>query len=198
VDNARLNEPQLAPPVEALLQAMRVWDGESLGHCERTAAYAALIAAELGVSRAEADEMYVGALLHDIGKMGVDLSVLRKPGGLDLDEREQVRLHPSMGAAVLRRVLPGAVVDCAAAHHEQPDGGGYPLGLTEPEIPLIAMVCRVADVLDSLTSAQTYRPALRLDEALAELRDGAGSRYSRRVVDALLRLVERDSIRIAA
>ncbi|MEX0750433.1 MAG: HD domain-containing phosphohydrolase, partial [Dehalococcoidia bacterium] len=126
------------------------------------------------------------------------LGVLKKPGRLDEHEAEHVHLHPGMGAAILERVLPQPIVDCAAAHHEQPDGGGYPRGLREPQIPLAAMICRVADVLDSLTTPQSYRPAMSLEAAMAELRDGAGTRYSAHVVAALAGLIERNELAPAA
>jgi putative nucleotidyltransferase with HDIG domain len=184
--------------VEALTHAMRVWDEESFRHCMQTAEYAAAIARKLGIEGEAAEHVHIGALLHDIGKMGVDLSVLRKPGQLDDREAEHVHLHPGMGASILERVLPQPIVDCAAAHHEQPDGQGYPHGLTEAQIPLTALICRVADVFDSLTTPQTYREALSVDEALAELRDGAGTRYSARAVEALLALIERGDLASAA
>jgi putative nucleotidyltransferase with HDIG domain len=184
--------------VEALTQAMRVWDEDCFRHSLNTAAYAAAIARELGMDAEAADEVRIGALLHDIGKMGVDLGVLRKPGRLDDHEAEHVHLHPEIGASILERVLPQSVVDCAVAHHEQPDGRGYPRRLTEAQIPVAAMICRVADVLDSLMTPQTYRGALSLEEALAELRDGAGTRYGATVVAALVRLIERDELQIAA
>jgi putative nucleotidyltransferase with HDIG domain len=184
--------------VEALSHAMRVWDEASFRHCVQTAEYAAAIARELGVDDEASENVRVGSLLHDIGKMGVDLSVLKKPGALDDRESEHVHLHPGMGAAILERVLPQPIVDCAMAHHEQPDGKGYPHGLREPQIPLVAMICRVADVFDSLTTEQTYRPALSVDDAVAELREGAGTRYSAAVVEALLRLIERQELPFAA
>ncbi len=165
------NGPQpaigLQDTVEALLQAMIVWDEENYHHCQRTAAYAARIASEMGIEGEAAEYLRLGALLHDIGKIGVDLAVLKKPAGLDPDETKHVRLHPGMGASILERVLPPAVVECAASHHEQPDGLGYPNGLRGPQIPLGALICRVADVLDSLTTEQAYRPALTMAEALA-------------------------------
>lgn len=184
--------------VEALAQALRVWDAESFEHCRRTALYAEAIAGELGLDAPAAELVRVGALLHDIGKMGVDLAILKKPARLAEHEREHVALHPAMGASILERVLPREIVECAAAHHEQPDGRGYPNGLHEAEIPLSAVICRVADVFDSLTTDQTYRPAMSVDEALSELRDGAGTRYDARVVAALERALERETIRLAA
>jgi len=184
--------------VEALTQAMRVWDEHSFRHSLNTAAYARALARELGMDAEAAEEVRIGALLHDIGKMGLDLSVLKKPGRLDNHEAEHVHRHPEIGASILERVLPQPIVDCALAHHEQPDGRGYPHRLTESQIPVSAMVCRVADVLDSLTTPQTYRAALSLEAAIAELRDGAGTRYSSSVVEALVRLVERDELPAAA
>jgi len=188
------------PPhnVEALEQAMIVWDEENYEHCVRTAQYAEAIAREMGIGGDAAEEIRIAALLHDIGKIGVDLAVLKKPAELDASERERVRLHPAMGAQILERVLPGAIAGCAGAHHEQPDGLGYPKGLAGDEIPIAALICRVADVLDSLTTAQTYRPAMSLEASLAELRDGAGTLYGEAPVAALFALVQRRKLRPAA
>lgn len=184
--------------VEALTQAMRVWDEHSFRHSLNTAGYAAALAREMGVREEAAEEVRVGALLHDIGKMGLDLQVLKKPGRFEDHEAEHVHAHPAIGASILERVLPQTIVDCAVAHHEQPDGRGYPRRLAGPQIPLAAAICRVADVLDSLTTPQTYRAALSLSEAMDELQDGSGSRYSAEVVAALVRLVARDELPFAA
>src|SRR5262249_36591160 len=132
--------------VGALTQAIIVWDEEEYGHSSRSADYAARIAAKLRIDGEAAEHIRLGALLHDVGKIGLDLRLLRKPDKLTPSETETVRLHPAMGASILARVLPAAVVECAAAHHEQPDGNGYPGGLTEEFIPLGAAICRVADV----------------------------------------------------
>ena len=188
----------LETTVEALLQAMVVWDQDNHGHCQRSAEYAELIGREMGFGAEALEHIRVGTLLHDIGKMGIDLAVLRKPAGLDADELERVRMHPAMGADILGRVLPAEVVEIAAAHHEQPDGGGYPDGLRGDAIPIGATICRVADVLDSLTTDQTYRPAMSLDEALEELRSGAGTRYGEAAVAALVAVAQRQALRPAA
>ena len=188
----------LQSTVDALSQAMIVWDNDNYQHCVHTAAYATAIASELGIDREDAEHVRLGALLHDIGKIGVDLAVVRKPDRLDADERETMRQHPDMGASILERVLPRQIVECAAAHHEQPDGGGYPRGLREGEIPLGALICRVADVFDSLTTRQTYRPALSQEQALAELREGAGTRYGAGIVATIAALCERGALRPAA
>jgi putative nucleotidyltransferase with HDIG domain len=177
---------------------MMVWDEESCGHCLRSADYAEAIARQLKLDDGDVEMARVGSLLHDIGKMGLDLSVLKKEGRFEDFEFEHIREHPAMGAAILARVLPESIVACARYHHEQPDGRGYPDGLYESEIPLAALICRVADVIDSLTSPQSYRPALTIEETVVELRAGAGTLYSERVVEAALELIERREIRPAA
>lgn len=184
--------------VEALVQAMTVWDEESYRHCLATSEYAEAIGRELGIEGEELEWVRIGSLLHDIGKMGTDLAVLKKPGRLEASETELVRMHADAGAAILCRVLPQTAVDCAQDHHEQPDGTGYPRGLREHEVSMAALICRVADVFDSLTTDQTYRGAMSLTAAMRELRDGAGTRYSREVVKALERLIEREELTIAA
>jgi putative nucleotidyltransferase with HDIG domain len=192
------DESALQNAITALTASLAVWDLDNLGHCQRTADYAAALARELGVSGQEAEHVRIGALLHDIGKMGVDLALLRKDSGLDDSERARVQMHPAMGVSILERVLPEPIVQIAASHHEQPDGGGYPDGLTEEQTPIGALICRVADVFDSLTTDQSFRPAMTLEAALSELRAGAGTRYSARVVDALLALLDRQELSLAA
>jgi putative nucleotidyltransferase with HDIG domain len=189
---------QLQATVAALQQAMSVWDPHNYQHCVRTAEYAAALCEELDILGDEAEEVRVGALFHDVGKMVVDLAILRKPESFDDDEWRHIKVHPAAGAEMLARILPQTVVDCAEYHHEQPDGRGYPHQLTEDRIPVAALICRVADVLDSLTTDQSFRPAMSLQEALHELRDGAGTRYSERVVVALFAQVERRHFRPAA
>ena len=188
----------MADTVDALTQAMAVWDEASYAHSVRTAAYAEAIGREVGLSGEPLELVRIGALLHDIGKMGIEMAVLKKPGSLEDHETAHVQQHPAMGEAILGRVLPETVVECAAAHHEQPDGRGYPRGLVEDAIPLPALICRVADVLDSLTSDQTYRPAMSIEQALDELRGGAGTLYSAGIVRALFALVEKSALRPAA
>jgi putative nucleotidyltransferase with HDIG domain len=184
--------------VDALTQAMKVWDPHNYQHCVRTSEYAAALCDELDIRGDEAEHVRIGALLHDVGKMAVDLAILRKPDSFDDEEWRHVKIHPAAGAEILARMMPQTVVDCAEYHHEQPDGRGYPHQLREHQIPLSAMICRVADVLDSLTTDQSYRPAMTLEEALAELSDGAGTRYSERVVVALFAQIERRRFRPAA
>lgn len=188
----------LEAAVAALLQAMIVWDADNYHHCLRSADYAAAICVELGITGTDAEHIRIGALLHDIGKLGVGLAVLNKPEELDTPERASVHRHAEMGASILDRVLPPSIVELVRDHHEQPDGNGYPRGLRAGEISRGAAICRVAEVLDALTTDQPYRGAMSLEAALTELRDGAGTRYDERTVVALFALIERRQLRPAA
>lgn len=197
-ETTRPGEIPLDATIDALCQVLRVWDPESYRHSESTARYAVEIGREMGLTDDTLGDLRAGALLHDIGKMGVDLSVLRKPDLLDAEEVAHVQAHPAMGERILERMLPPPIVACAAAHHEQPDGEGYPRGLADDEIPLLARICRVADVVDSLLSEQSYHPALTVEEALDELRGGAGTTYDSEAVAALVSVLQRREHRDAA
>jgi HD-GYP domain-containing protein (c-di-GMP phosphodiesterase class II) len=124
--------------------------------------------------------------LHDVGKIGVPDAILNKPGPLDSAEWELMRRHPEMGAETVSR-LPGlgAVAPLVRSHHERWDGDGYPDRLGGQEIPLASRVICACDAFVAMTSDRPYRPALDVDQALAELVAGAGSQFDPRVVDAL-------------
>jgi len=188
----------LEATVSALLQAMIVWDADNYHHCLRSADYAAALCAELGVHGQEAEHIRIGTLLHDIGKLGVGLAVLNKAGRLNAAERDATHRHAEMGASILDRVLPPAIVELVRDHHEQPDGNGYPRGLCADQISRGAAICRVAEVLDALTTDQPYRQAKSLEAALTELQAGAGTRYDEQAVVALFALIERRQLRPAA
>lgn len=133
----------------------------------------------------------VGALLHDIGKIGVTDSVLRKPSKLTSEEMVQVQQHPSIG----RRILEGVrgfqqYLPIVELHHENWDGTGYPLRLSGVKVPLCARITHVADAYDAMTSARSYRPALSHEAAMRELKRCAGTQFDPEIVKALLRADE--------
>jgi putative nucleotidyltransferase with HDIG domain len=145
-----------------------------------------LIARHLALSEAEVDIIRLGALLHDIGKIGVADHILRKPGPLSADEFEQIRRHPGLGARILRKVPflePHLAI--VELHHERPDGKGYPFGLLGDNIPLDARIVHVADAFDAMTSARAYRPARAASVALVELQRYSGTQFDSASVDAL-------------
>jgi putative nucleotidyltransferase with HDIG domain len=172
--------------IRALAAALDARDPYTAGHSERVSAISVLIARQLSLSEAEVDIIRLGALLHDIGKIGVADHILRKPGPLSADEFEQIRRHPGLGARILRKVPflePHLAI--VELHHERPDGKGYPFGLLGDNIPLDARIVHVADAFDAMTSARAYRPARAAQVALVELQRYSGTQFDPASVDAL-------------
>jgi putative nucleotidyltransferase with HDIG domain len=172
--------------IRALAAALDARDPYTAGHSERVSALSVLIARHMNLNEAEVDIIRLGALLHDIGKIGVSDHVLRKPGPLSADEFEQIRRHPGLGARILRKVPflePHLAI--VELHHERPDGKGYPFGLLGDNIPLEARIVHVADAFDAMTSARAYRPARAASVALAELQRYSGTQFDPDTVDAL-------------
>jgi putative nucleotidyltransferase with HDIG domain len=172
--------------IRALAAALDARDPYTAGHSERVSALSVLIARQLQLTEAEVDIIRLGALLHDIGKIGVADHILRKPGPLSADEFEQIRRHPGLGARILRKVPflePHLAI--VELHHERPDGKGYPFGLLGDNIPLDARIVHVADAFDAMTSARAYRPARAASVALVELQRYSGTQFDSASVDAL-------------
>src|SRR5215468_335032 len=175
--------------IAALSRSMEAKDTYTGGHTERVAEVSVGLARLLGYRDEELEAIEIGALLHDIGKIGVPGHVLRKNGPLTDDEWEQVKQHPLISDYILSELdLHPFVRQCARSSHERIDGAGYPEGLSGEEIPLPARIVFVADALDALTSTRPYRPARPMAAALAEIRAHAGTQFCPRVVAALERL----------
>jgi HD domain len=179
--------------IAALSRSMEAKDLYTGGHTERVAAVAVGLARRLGFRDEELEAIEIGALLHDIGKIGIPGHVLRKPGKLTADEWELIRTHPVISDYILSELdLHPFVRQCARSSHERIDGAGYPDGLSGEEIPLPARIVLVADALDALTSTRPYRPARPMLGALAEIRAHTGTQFCPRVVDALEELWRRE------
>ena len=173
--------------IRALAAALDARDPYTAGHSERVSAVSVLMGRHLQLSEAELDVLRFGALLHDIGKIGVSDDVLRKPGPLTPEEFEHIKRHPALGARILRQVpFLEPHLPIVELHHERPDGHGYPFGLRGEEIPWAARIVHVADAWDAMTSARAYRPARVRADALAELQRHAGTEFDSTCVDALL------------
>jgi putative nucleotidyltransferase with HDIG domain len=165
------------------------------GHSERVANYSAEIARELQLPASEVEQIRLAGLLHDIGTIGVEDSIIMKSAPLTPEEFDIVKSHTVKGAAILRPiehlsdVIPGVEL-----HHESLDGRGYPYGLHGDEIPMMARVIAVADSFDAMTSPRPYQAAMEPQYVLEVLKRLAGTRHDGRVVDALARLVQGGSI----
>jgi len=171
----------------ALSSALDVRDTETEGHARRVVRYMELIAGELRVPLEQHATLRRGALLHDIGKIGVPDHILRKPGPLTENEWYTMKTHPDLGAKIIANVpFLEEVAIIIRAHHERWDGNGYPDGLSAEDIPLGARIFAVADSFDAMTSDRPYRRGRALDEALAEIERCSGTQFDPQVVHAFL------------
>ncbi|HEY5198099.1 MAG TPA: diguanylate cyclase [Solirubrobacteraceae bacterium] len=165
----------------------------SARHSESVGRYAEMMARELGLSEQRVGRVRLGGLLHDIGKVGVPDAILNKPGRLSPDEFATIRTHPALGSQILEHPCLADVRPWVAAHHERPDGRGYPLGLSGRAISLEARILAVADAYEAMTSNRAYRPSIGHAAARAELRHCAGSQFDAQATEALLVALDRES-----
>src|SRR5579859_5397019 len=185
--------------IRMLAAAIDEKDPYTRGHSGRVAKYSQIIGRELQLPADELDRLRIAALLHDVGKIGVDDRVLKKPGSLTPEEFELMKQHTVKGANIMRPVsqlkemLPGIEL-----HHEHIDGRGYPYGLSGPQIPLMARIIGVADTLDAMTTNRPYQTAMELDYAMGRIRALAGSKFDPAIVTALDAAVAAGRIRLSA
>lgn len=174
--------------VEALATAIDARDQVGRGHVRRTQIYAVGIGEMMGLSDEDIQAIKTGALLHDIGKLAVPDHILNKPGRLTPAEMEKIKIHASVGAAILEAIgFNNPVIPTIKYHHESWDGTGYPEGLKGKKIPLTARILSVADAYDTLRGARPYRTAVSRDEARKFLVNGAGTQFDPTIVDIFCR-----------
>jgi putative nucleotidyltransferase with HDIG domain len=176
--------------VHCLARSIGYKDAYTLEHCQRVSEYSKKIAEVLGLDREMVREIEISALLHDVGKIGIEEAVLRKPGKLSDEEREMIEKHPAMGFEILAPLELSENVRLGILHHQERfDGKGYPDHLLGEEIPLIARIIAVADAWDAMTSDRAYRKALPRETALAEIQKNAGSQFDPLIVKAFLKVI---------
>ncbi len=176
--------------IEGWSKALDLRDEDTEGHTQRVTEMTLRLARQMGLSEAELVHIWRGALLHDIGKMGIPDSILRKPGPLDEDEQRIMRRHPSYAFELLSKIeYLRPALDIPYCHHEKWDGSGYPRGLKGEQIPLAARIFAVVDVWDALCSNRFYRQAWTKDEALEYIIAQSGKHFDPRVVQAFLTML---------
>ncbi len=183
--------------VRMLAAAIDAKDPYTRGHSERVARYSMAIGKNLSLPDKEMRDLRISALLHDVGKIGIDDRILRKPGALSDDEFEVMKQHPAKGAAIMSGVA--QLIDIIPGmkyHHEKWSGGGYPDSLQGEQIPMQARIISIADTFDAMTTNRPYQKAMDLSYVVDKIKSFAGSRFDPHVVDAFVQAVKRNDIQI--
>ncbi len=179
--------------VYALARTVGARDAYTEHHSEEMAEYATQIAEKLNLTKEETEDIKHGAMLHDIGKIGIPDEILLKPGKLTKEEMKEVRKHPEIGADIVRQVhFLKHVVPIILHHHERYDGFGYGSGMRGQEIPLGARIVAVVDVYQALVSDRPYRKAYLKKEAIKIIREGAGSFFDPKIVEVFLNILKKE------
>jgi putative nucleotidyltransferase with HDIG domain len=183
--------------VIAIARELDLRDEGTARHCQTVACYAEAIARELALSAQVVESVRLAGLLHDVGKIGIPGSIVAKQGPLDDDEWHEMQNHPRIAAGMLVDAGLEDIREWILAHHERPDGEGYPRGLSDDEIPLGAKILAVADSYEAMTNDRCYRNSIGRECAVAELRRHAGGQFDEVVVEAFIAVLERDQLQSA-
>ncbi len=178
--------------IRRLAQAAEFRDGDTGIHIIRMSQYATRLGAALGLSESECDLLHHASPLHDVGKIGIPVSILLKPGKLSAEEFEIMKTHTTIGAKILAGsdspVMKLAEV-IALTHHERWDGKGYPYAISRDEIPFVGQICSVCDVFDALTSERPYKKAWSFEDAVAEIKRMKNLNFNPQIVDRFLEIL---------
>lgn len=182
--------------IKALSTALDYRDSYTMNHSLNVAHYAVLIAEEMNLPRGCTDVIRTGALLHDIGKIGIPEHILMKNGQLTEEEYETIQAHPEIGYRMINHIddyRENGVLDIVRYHHERYDGTGYPFGLKGIAIPLFARIVTVADAFDAMTSNRVYHDEFDMGYTLDQLAKNKGTQFDPEIIDTLLRVISRNS-----
>jgi HD-GYP domain-containing protein (c-di-GMP phosphodiesterase class II) len=182
--------------VHALARAVDAKDGYTHMHSHRVAFYAATLAISLGLDTERVEMVRTAGVLHDVGKIGIPDRILLKAGKLDDEEFTEMRRHSELGRDIIAGAGMSEIADWVCHLHERLDGRGYPFGAAGEDIPLESRILSAADALEAMTWPRVYRPALPLEDALAELENGAGSQFDPHVATHLVDLVRSGELQV--
>ena len=187
------NELERAEEVLFMLaRVVELRDAYTMEHTERVAQYSLAIGQALGLSDLELDALKKGAMLHDIGKIGIPDTILHKTGPLSNDEWRRMKQHPAIGIDIIKSLQSlGEALRVIRNHHERWDGKGYPDGLTGERIPLLARITAIADAFDAMTTDRPYHKGKSFDEALRTLIEGAGVQWDPKLIEVAMKVLPR-------
>ncbi len=179
--------------IETLRYTVEAKDPYTKGHSDRVAQYSVLIGKKMGLSEEDQKTLLIGGLFHDIGKIGVPDTILRKPDRLTDEEYSEIKNHPSIGAHILApATIFQDIIPIVKHHHEKYDGKGYPSQLKGEDIPLFARIAAIADTFDAMTSKRTYRDELSLETVIAEIERCKGTQFDPKIADVFLDILKND------
>jgi hypothetical protein len=191
------SKSQYADTVDALMRAMEARDKYTEGHSQRVAELVRDIANELKYNDWTIDKLHIASLLHDVGKIGIDDSILNKPGKLTDEEYNIIKSHPEIGYGILKNVKNMKdIIHIVKHHHERYDGKGYPDGTSGNEINLDVYIVQLADCVDAMSTDRPYRTALTPEQIVSELEINSGTQFHPRVVDAYINLMKKQNKKI--
>lgn len=192
-DKQKTIEKLFIQTVTALSEAVDAKDRYTSGHSKRVAEYSRMIAARMGKSKEEQDEIYRAGLLHDVGKIRIPVEIINKAGKLTDEEYNTIKIHSVTGYHILRGISGSNLIALAAKyHHERYDGKGYPNRLIGEKIPEAARILGVADSYDAMTSNRSYRKALPQDVVRSEIEKGRGTQFDPEIADIMLQMIDED------
>ena len=193
LNEALLNEKKIhLDSVKALTEMIVIREPHMKGHIERVSRSAVLIAKELDLSAREIETLKYGCMLHDIGKIGIDINLLNKPSKLTAPEYEFIKKHPPFGAQIIEGIeFLQKARDVVLCHQERYDGKGYPEGLKGEEIPIGARIVSLVDAYDAMVSERPYKEKSNKGEVIAKLKEESGKQFDPKVVEAFLRIADR-------
>jgi putative nucleotidyltransferase with HDIG domain len=173
--------------IKIIIGAMDAKDPTTAGHSNRVAELSRELAANFGLSAEEVENIYLGGLLHDVGKLGIPDSILNKPGRLSDEEMDVIRRHPRIGNDLMRQVkLPSIIMQSIFEHHEKLDGTGYPNRIDRRQLSLAGRILKIADVFDALISKRQYKDPMPLEKVYSIIREGAGAEFDEELVRLLM------------
>ena len=177
----------------ALVEAIDAKDSYTNGHSNRVADYSVMIAERAGKTKEEQEEIYLIALLHDVGKIGISNAIINKKGKLTDEEYAEIKRHPTVGREILSKIsIDPKLAIGASFHHERYDGKGYPMGLKGEEIPEIARIIAVADSYDAMASKRSYRDVLPKEKIRSELVKGKGTQFDPSFAEIMINIIDED------
>ena len=171
-------------------------DNYTANHSENVAKYALDISKEMRLSKEQCENVYIGGLLHDIGKIGIPESILSKPAKLSASEFDQIKQHPELGYEIVKYISSfknSGIIDMVLYHHERYDGKGYPNGLKGEQIPLAARIISIADSFDAMISKRVYKNEMDLEYAMSEIENNKGTQFDPKIADVFLKLLQEQS-----